>query len=64
MAMVRSTRPSTFAEEHILGEIAYCKARLADILNAPESSRHREALGKITERLRRSEALLAQLRQR
>lgn len=62
MAMARSIRPPTAVEEPILGEIAYCKARLADIRKAPESSRHREALGQVIERLRRNELLLAHLR--
>jgi hypothetical protein len=62
MTMVRSTRPPSAAEEHILGEIAYCKARIADICKAPETSRHREALSHVQERLRRNELLLAQIR--
>lgn len=62
MTMARSIRPPSASEEHILGEIAYCKARIADIRRAPETSRHREALSQVTERLRRSELLLAQLR--
>ncbi len=62
MAMASFIRPPSAAEEHILGEIAYCKARLADISKAPEASRHREALSQVTERLRRNERLLAQLR--
>lgn len=59
-----STRPSMLTEEYLLGEIAYCKARLADIHNAPESSLHRQALAQVAERLHRTEALLSQLRQK
>jgi len=51
-------------EDHLRREIAYCKARLADIQNAPPHSRHREGLMHAANRLRECEHRLTRLRAR
>ena len=50
------------AEEQLIEEIAYYKARLADIRKAPATSRHRERLEHVADRLSHREMMLAQLR--
>jgi hypothetical protein len=50
------------AEEHLLREIAYYKARLADIEKAPRHSRHREGWGLTANRLQECRTKLAKLR--
>jgi hypothetical protein len=49
-------------EEQLLGEIAYYKARLADIRRAPPASRHREVLHEVSDNLQRREEMLERLR--
>lgn len=51
-------------ETQLLEEIAYYKARLADMRKAPETSRHRDGLQRVAERLKNSETMLARLRDR
>lgn len=50
------------SEEQLLEEIAYYKARLADIHKAPATSRHCERLEHVAENLRQREMMLAQMR--
>lgn len=51
-------------EDQLLSQIAYYKARLADIQKAPKNSRHREGWETVTSRLEESQYLLARLRSR
>jgi len=50
------------SEEQLVEEIAYYKARLADIRKAPANSRHCERLEHVSDCLRQKEILLAQIR--
>lgn len=65
---VNDPKPPSFwineevAEEQLLRQIAYYKARLADIQKAPENSRHREGLATTEYRLEECRQRLAQLR--
>lgn len=49
-------------EDQLLNEIAYYRARLADIEKAPEQSRHREGLERVSSRLKECQHQLAALR--
>lgn len=49
-------------EDQLLSQIAYYKARLADIQKAPRNSRHREGWETVTSRLEESQHRLARLR--
>lgn len=60
-SILEMLRPSV-AEEQLRGEIAYYKARLADIRRAPATSRHRDSLDHVADRLHQRELLLAQIR--
>lgn len=51
-------------EEELLRNIAYYKARLVDIQNAPPHSRHREGWADTRERLEQCQRRLAELRRR
>jgi hypothetical protein len=65
MIRVRSildTLNPVVSEEQLIEEIAYYKARLADIRKAPATSRHRERLEHVADRLHQREMMLAQMR--
>lgn len=51
-------------EEQLRSQIAYYKARLADIQKAPSNSRHREGWDAVATRLAESQYLLARLHSR
>jgi hypothetical protein len=64
MKSVRSilaTLRTSVTEEQLRSEIAYYKATLADIRRAPATSRHRDRLEHVTDRLRQREMMLAQI---
>ncbi|WP_217631913.1 hypothetical protein [Thiohalomonas denitrificans] len=44
-------------------QLAYCKARLTDIDNAPHHSRHRQDRDRVIKRIRKFEAVLDRIRQ-
>ncbi len=48
-------------EETLRREIAYCKARLTDIDNAPQNSRHKEGRARVLSHLKECQRLLARL---
>lgn len=60
-SILETLRPSV-TEEQLRSEIAYYKARLADIRRAPATSRHRDRLEHVADRLRQRELMLAQIR--
>lgn len=51
------------AEESLIREINYCKARLVDMETAPSHSRHREGRSRVLCHYARCEELLRRLRQ-
>ncbi len=51
------------SEEALRKQLAYCKARLTDIDNAPHHSRHRQDRDRVIKRISRFEAVLERIRQ-
>lgn len=51
------------SEDLLRQRLAYCKARLTDIDNAPRNSRHREDRARVVSQIRRFEAALRRLRE-
>ncbi len=51
-----------FSEEALRQRLAYCKARLTDIDNAPRHSRHRQDRNRVVSQIRKFESALERLR--
>ena len=59
----KTSSDPTLSEEAVRRQLAYCKARLTDIDNAPHNSRHRQDRDHVVKQIRKFQATLERLRE-